>query len=283
MTKHIFITFLLFLITENSHSQNDYLPYYQLINKVKIRQAAGQHDSLTLFLKQAFDLVAYVHVEDLRLGKRIAKQVGDNELLAYCELALREAKDNLDQSLQAKLDSAGKEDQRVRSRKYVKARDYCKRYQTDSSFNYQEKTLAKSKRLMEEWRRVDSGNVELIKQVISSHGFPSEKMVGAATNFMVSIILLHYDEDTANHVMGESLTVALREGAIRPRGYARIMDRHLLNAGKPQLFYSIPINWTGMTEEERMEYNRNRLSIGLNPLEEMNIVERRNGTVVVKH
>ncbi|MEM9986057.1 MAG: hypothetical protein AAF804_13275, partial [Bacteroidota bacterium] len=57
-------------------------------------------------------------------------------------------------------------------------------------------------------------------------------------------------------------------------------DRHLLNAGKSQLFYSIPINWTGMTEEERMEYNRNRLSIGLNPLEEMHIVTRRNGTVV---
>ncbi len=133
---------------------------------------------------------------------------------------------------------------------------------------------------MEEWWRVDSSNVEFIKSVISKYGYPSEKLVGEETNDMVSIILLHYDKDTSNHIMGESLEIALKEGKIKPRMYAWIIDRHLMNVGKRQKFQSIPTPWEKMTEVQRMEYNKNRFSIGLKSLDEIKIIVRKNSVKV---
>ena len=68
---------------------------------------------------------------------------------------------------------------------------------------------------MQEWWSTDSTNVELLKKFILENGFPGEKMVGETTRG-VSIILLHYDKDTANHIMGEILKEALYDGDLSP-------------------------------------------------------------------
>ncbi len=261
-------------------SQNDYIRYYQLINKVQQNQEKKLNDSLTFYLKQAFELVDYIHIKNLELGKRIARNQKDLELLNFCKDEIRKSKENINLNLKAQLDSVGKEDQRVRSKKYYNAQNYYRKCLFDSTFNYKEKKRSRSKQLMEEWWRVDSSNVEFIKNVISKFGYPSEKLVSEETNDKVSIILLHYDKDVSNLIMGERLEIALKEGKIKPRMYAWIIDRHLLNGGKKQKYQSIPTPWVNTTESQRMEYNKNRFLIGLKPLDEIKIIIGKNSVKV---
>ncbi len=280
MKQKLIIGLFFLLFSTTLYSQNDYIQYYQLLNKVKQYEENKRNDSLVIFLKQAYDLVDYVHVDNLKLGKRIAKKQKDTNLLTYCENGLSKSKENVNLNLKVKLDSIGKEDQRVRGRKYYKAKEYYKKCLYDTTFNYNEKKRLKSKLLMEEWWRVDSCNVEYIKDIISKYGYPSEKIVGTETNSMVGTILLHYDKDTANHIMGADLNIALKEGEIRPRMYAWIIDRHLMNVGKKQKYYAIPTPWAKMTKEKREEFNRNRFLIGLKSLENMKITVRKNSVKV---
>ncbi|MCL2290809.1 MAG: hypothetical protein FWC34_08955 [Bacteroidetes bacterium] len=103
------------------------------------------------------------------------------------------------------------------------------------------------------------------------------------SNFKAYIIILHYDKDTSNHIMGERLKKALLEGNITPRDYAHIIDRHLDNAGNPQLYHSIPFFMLKpLTEEEREIVNYNRESIGLKKLNEI-VVIKRGKNLIVKH
>ena len=280
MNQKLLLALILSLFSSLLFSQNDYIKYYQLINKVKQHQDNKQNDSLTIFLKQAFELVDYIHIDNLKLGKRIAKKQKDNELLIYCENQLSKSKSNIDILLKSKLDSVGKEDQRVRGNKYSKAKEYYGKCLNDSTFIYTENKRLKSKDLMEEWWSVDSSNIEFIKDVISKFGYPSEKLVGKETNSMISIILLHYDKDTSNHIMGKDLNLALKNGGITPKMYAWIIDRHLMAAGKDQLYYSIRFPWGNMSNEQKLRYNQNRYSIGLKSLDELKIIVRGNSVYV---
>lgn len=280
MKQKILKCLIALLFSGTLYSQNNYIKYYQLISKVKQYKENNQNDSLTIILKQAFDMVDYVHIENLKLGKRIAKKQKDTELLSYCENELSKSKDNIIPKLKANLDSIGKEDQRVRGRKYSNAKGYYRKCLYDTTFNYNEKKRLKSKQLMEEWWRVDSSNVEFIKNIISKYGFPSEEIVGKKTNNMVSIILLHYDKDTANHIMNNILYEALINGHIEPKMYAWIIDRHLMNVGKEQKYYTIPTHWIKMSKEKKVDFNTNRFSIGLKPLDEIEVIVRKNSVVV---
>ncbi|WP_107038113.1 DUF6624 domain-containing protein [Brumimicrobium mesophilum] len=277
MKNVLFTLIISFLFLGTLQSQRNYIEYYQLIEKVKFNKKG---DSAIFDLKKAFASVDYIHIENLKLGKKIARKNNDKELLRYCKAELAKSKDNLNQDLKSKLDSIGEEDQRVRGRKYSKAKNYCYRHLTDSTFEYSGKELLKSQQLMREWWSVDSSNVEYIKYIISKYGYPSEQLVGRKTNRSVGIILLHYDKDTANHIMGEDLKRALVAGKIDPKTYAWIIDRHLMYAGKPQKFYSIPNPWNKMSEEKKMEYNKNRHAIGLKSLDEIKIIVRGNRTIV---
>jgi hypothetical protein len=57
--------------------------------KVNQKIDKKQYDSLHVFLKQAFNLVDYVHIENLKLGKRIARKNKDLELLSFCNKGLK--------------------------------------------------------------------------------------------------------------------------------------------------------------------------------------------------
>jgi len=280
MKFKVFIGLLILIFSSRVYSQNDYISYYQLIMKVNQKIDKKQYDSLHVFLKQAFNLVDYVHIENLKLGKRIARKNKDLELLSFCNKGLKKSKNNINPILKAKLDSVGNEDQRIRGNKYYKAKKYYQKSLFDTTFKYDEKKRLEAKKLMEEWWRVDSSNVEFVKNIISNYGFPSEKLVGEDTYEKVTIILVHYDKDTANHILGKSLEIALKEGKIKPSKYAWIIDRHLMNAGKKQIYNWIPTPWIKLTNEQRTECNKNRFYIGLKPIEDVKIIVRKNSVTV---
>lgn len=280
MNKKIISILLFSLLSGILYSQNKYIQYHQLIVKVKNLQKKKQKDSLCFYLQEAFSLVDYVHIDNLKLAKRIAKQQQHKKLLDYCENALKQSKSSINYKLKSQLDSISKEDKRVRSRKFLKAKRYYFHCLKDSTFIYDEKKRLNAKKLMSEWWKVDSCNVEFVKKIIAKHGYPSEKLVGKEGNNQVGIILLHYDKDTANHIMENQLTIALNKGKIIPRMYAWIIDRHLMWVGKDQKYYSIPTPWKKMPLEKRNQYNKNRKLIGLKPIEEIKMIVRKNSVVI---
>jgi len=72
----------------------------------------------------------------------------------------------------------------------------------------------------------------------------------------------------------------LINGDIQPKMYAWIIDRHLMNAGKPQKYYTIPTPWAEMSEMERKDYNKNRYAIGMKGLQKMIIKKHKNSVSV---
>ena len=69
---------------------------------------------------------------------------------------------------------------------------------------------------------------------------------------------------------------------IAPYRYASIIDRHLYNVGKPQIYHTLPFFICGLSKEEREIVNSNRESIGMKKLEEVTITSHKN-TVTVKY
>ena len=180
------------------------------------------------------------------------------------------------------MDSLSKRDQKVRSSKYMKARNYYYSFVLDSTLVANTRKYDKAKTLMKEWWATDSTNIESVKNFILKYGFPGEKLIGGLSSSFVTIIILHYDNDTANHIMAEILKKALYDGNIAPNMYARIIDRHLNNVGKSQIYHTLPFFIRGLTEKEREIVNSNRESIGMKKLEEVTIIYRKN-SITVKH
>lgn len=276
----ISIIFLL-NIKITAQNSNNYIEYYNLINDAEIFYAQKLYDSCFLSYQKAFAKVDYIHNANLRNAADVCKKLGQKEQSKIYLEMIKSHERSINLSHKNYLDSLQMEDQRIRSAKFIKARNYYIRSMRDSTFVPKEKTLAKSKTLMLEWWATDSSNVELLKKFISENGFPGEKMVGSETTSSVSVILLHYDRDTSNHIMGEIIKKALYDGDLSPRMYAWIIDRHLRSAGKPQLYYTIPLSTPNQLSKEKREIiNTKRESIGLKRLDEVKIIYRKNSVSV---
>ena len=267
-------------ISTITYSQNNYIEYYNLINKAKEYNKNDKIDSSLIVIKEAFKLVDYIHIDNLKFAKKISKKNKDKDFYEYCQTKLNNQKKLINISLKEKIDSLGKKDQNIRDRKHLKARDYYYKCKYDTTFDCNNEKFTKSEKILKEWWLTDSLNIVELKKIIKIYGYPGEKLVGKESNLSANIILLHYDKDTANHIMGDILNNALINGNIQPRMYARIIDRHLMSAGKPQKYYAIPTPWVEMSEMERKDYNKNRYAIGMKGLQKMIIKKRKNSVSV---
>lgn len=270
----------LLIITSVINAQNDYLTYYKLVNTAKFYANISKQDSALNKYEKAFSQVDFIHKDYLDKAIKCCKITKNKITKDKLESKREKQIEEISESYKLLIDSLGKEDQRVRSRKYMKAQAYYFKSTRDSSFSSKEKKLKKSKTLMDEWWKTDSLNIEILKQNIEKRGFPGEKLVGKGSYQMARIILLHYDNDTANHIMGEILKQALLNGMLLPKDYAWIVDRHLMNARKQQLYLSIPFGLSNLSNEEKEIINARRLEIGLESIVEANIIYRKNSIIV---
>ena len=267
-------------ISTITYSQNNYIEYYNLINKAKEYNKNDKIDSSLIVIKDAFKLVDYIHIDNLKFAKRISKKNKDKDFYEFCQTKLNNQKKLINISLKEKIDSLGKKDQNIRDRKHIKARDYYYKCKYDTTFDCNNEKFKKSEEILKEWWLTDSLNIVELKKIIKIYGYLGEKLVGKESNLSANIILLHYDKDTANHIMGDILYNALINGDIQPKMYAWIIDRHLMSAGKPQKYYAIPTPWAKMSEIEKKDYNKNRYAIGMKELQKMIIKKRKNSVRV---
>jgi hypothetical protein len=232
-------------------------------------------DSASIAYQQAFSKVDYVHNNHLKKAAKVEKKNGNTEKAKeYLDL-IEKHKKSINNELKRQIDSLGKEDQRVRTNHYAKARDYYYKCISDSSFHYDQKKLSGCKTIMTDWWKTDSLNIIALNDFIKVNGFPGERLVGYEAYDLAAIIILHFDKDTSNYIMGNILKNALMSGDILPRDYAWIIDRHLNFAGKKQLYYTLTFELEKLTKEEKDEYNKNRASIGLGRLQNLIIIKKR--------
>ncbi len=255
------------LLHEIGFSQDNYLEYYQLVTKAEGYKIAGKNDSALLSYEKAFEKVSYVHVRNLFAAKQLAKKLKQKDKAEMYHERIKANRKGINKTYKKIIDSLSKEDQRIRGKKYVNAQQVYYKTLKDSSADKTLKEFLSAQLLMQEWRKVDSANIVVMKRLIALYGYPSEKRVGNA-ELSALVILLHYDVDSTNEIMKPVLDSALIQGDIWPQHYAWIIDRRMMwGQGKLPYYYEFSkkgIEKLSATEME--EVNRRRRLIGLGDL-----------------
>ena len=121
---------------------------------------------------------------------------------------------------------------------------------------------------------LDLLNQKRLKKVFSDYGFPDKKMVGDLGLMSVKMVLQHADNDVAFQKQYlPKLKELYENGQIVGQNYAYLLDRILVNEGKPQIYGTqiIPeeikpqINYQPMEKPE--EVNLRRMKLGMMPIE----------------
>ncbi|PIQ15186.1 MAG: hypothetical protein COW67_09795 [Flavobacteriales bacterium CG18_big_fil_WC_8_21_14_2_50_32_9] len=271
MIKSILILKVCLTISLFSFGQNDYINYH--LKSFQARKLAYEQklDSALVFYKQAFELVDYIHIKNLKAANKIAKKLKDKPFYKITSDKIKSFNNqsNFNNNYRKIIDSIAVEDQIVRSNKYYQAQQVYYKYMKDSLSNKTIDEFVQSQKLMTEWFHVDSMNIEKLLSLITKYGFPSEKNIGKEGYRKAFIVLLHFDTDQDNSILKPIIDKALFNGDIAPDDYAWIIDRRLTWCqGKDPYYYHMPFGLDKLTEVEIKNINERRKKIGLRKLYE---------------
>lgn len=269
---------------KSSHAQsNDYPGYFELLrNADSLTNVKQYHDALQLY-QEAFSLVQYVHINFLEQASTCAKKAKNDTLEAHWNNEIDRIESGFNDSLITVINDLFEEDQRIRKSKYSKAARSYNSCASDTNCDQFSKEMEDIKTLYDEIIHVDSLNVQTILSIISDFGFPGEELVGSEAYHNAFIILLHFDKDAENSVLGTILDSALMRGQILPEDYAWIIDRRLAwGQGKSPYFYEMPMGLEFLTPEQIVEIDQRRAAIGLPATFENREIVRKGNTITVR-
>lgn len=271
MIKSILILKICLVISLFSFGQNDYINYHLKTYQARKLAYEKKLDSALILYKQAFNLVNYIHLNNLKTANKIAKKVKDKSFDKFTSDKIKNynTQSNFNNNYQKIIDSIAIEDQKVRGDKYGRARQVYYEYKSDSLSNKTADEFIQAQKLMNEWFHVDSMNIKRLLSLITAYGYPSEKLVGVEGYRKAFIVLLHFDTDQNNSILQPIIDKALFNGDIAPDDYAWIIDRRLTWCqGKDPYFYHMPFGLDKLSEEEIKIINERRRKIGLRKLYE---------------
>lgn len=281
----IFLTLSL-VLSLLSFGQNDYINYNLKSFQARKLTYEEKLDSALILYKQSFELVDYIHIKNLKAAQKIAKKLKDKSFYKFTSDKINQINkgSSINNEYRLIIDSLSREDQRVRGNKYSDAQQVYYKYIKDSLSNKEADEFIKAQKLMTEWWRVDSMNIQLLLSLITDYGFPSEKLVGEeAYKRKAFIILLHFDKDQDNSILKPIIDKALLNGEIEPDDYAWIIDRRLTwGQGKKPYYYHMPFGLDKLSKEEISEINERRRSIGLRKLFEGVEIKKDDMSISVK-
>ena len=254
--RYLFLN-LLFSIGFLLSAQTDYRPIFRELGE--IHQLADDEAAAARYAA-LFERLDYVPSSYLRRMERQAKRVGDKEAARRYAAAVEQWREPKDTDYATQLNAMGKEDQRVRSNKYMRAAR-----RVHSSPPADTRRYRKAAALHREWVAADSINVERLLQMVATKGFPSERLVGTRAYYWAYMIFVHYDRDSLNQVLQPIFDEALKRGDIMPYEYAYVLDRHVgLPGTAPQTYCSSPDSSTE-TAAVLEACNLKRAELGLPP------------------
>jgi hypothetical protein len=270
MIKSSFFLILGLIFSLFSFGQNDYINYNLKSFQARKLTYEKNLDSALILYKQSFELVDYIHIKNLKAAQKIAEKLKDESFYDFTTNKITQLHkgDNINNQYRLIIDSLSSEDQRVRDSKHSNAQQVYYEYVKDSLSNKDADEFIKAQKLMTEWWRVDSINIQRLLSLIDEYGFPGEKLVGEeAYKREAFIILLHFDKDQDNSILKPIIDKALLNGDIEPDDYAWIIDRRLSwGQGKKPYYYHMPFGLDKLSEEDINKINDRRRKIGLRKL-----------------
>ncbi|MFY7669764.1 DUF6624 domain-containing protein [Tenacibaculum sp. MEBiC06402] len=122
-------------------------------------------------------------------------------------------------------------------------------------------------------RKVDSGNLVIIEQILSKHGWLSSKEIGEKANSTLFLVIQHSDQKTQEKYL-PMMRKAVKEGLARATSLALLEDRVALGKGELQI-YGSQIGTDQETGEmyvlplkDPKNVNERRAKVGLGPIED---------------
>lgn len=260
--RHITILILLnlcaFLVSGQKLNQ-----YYKSLSEAQVLSKQGLLDSALAIYDSAFETVEYVHIMHLNQALILAKKINDSEKIVRYTNNIIKKNNSYDIFLSKLIDSLSEEDQRVRSRKFIKAAKFVYEKQ---NLNSDSKKYKKSLSTTNEWLKVDSCNINYLIDLFKLYGFVGEELVGTKRASYVHRLLIHFDRDINNSTLDPFLKIALSEGKLLPLSYSQIIDRHLYFQTGSQLYWTWPIsvqNEIHFSQEQIEKIYKLRESIGI--------------------
>jgi len=223
-------------ISQDLKSVSDY--YYQLYQGKQLLEN-GKPDSACIVFENAFKKVDYIQSYTIkRTVLKAAIESKNKNLVKKYRKVIKDKKKCPPKNMHILkiVDSLSKLDQKVRSNKIFKARQYYVKNVNDTLINTSKKFI-KSKALYDNHVSIDSSNIICMLQLIDKYGYVGEQMLGYKNNYKARSILLHFDTDTNNTTLGPIFLDALKKNIITPITYAQTLDRHLYNTSGTQKYW----------------------------------------------
>ena len=258
-------------------SQNPIFDYYKFERQARIFKEQNQLDSSLVCYLKALECNSECPISVLESALKISSKLENTESSSKLKNEIHEQKLKFNLEYSNQINKLFKADQRVRSAKNMRVSE---KYRVClSQGNCNENTMSQYRTVLNEWNNIDSANIVQLISLIGKYGFPSENVVGPNEYDKAFTILLHFDRDTNNVILGPILDSALVTGKIKPRDYAWIVDRRYMSVGKTPPYFHIPtVNYEMLSAEEKANVDMRRIQIGLGKVSETQIIVRtRNG------
>ena len=291
--KNYLLVSFIFIVGQIFSQEVNYIPYYHSVNKAKLAICRENGDSAILYYQQAFEMVDYILLEDLRNFTQCAAELGKDSLVYYTMdkciaqtiyLSYVFSSD----SLFDKYKNTEKwkecytiEQENIEKHKEKQAIGVLYKKVLDSlmvsdqairnkmnCFYWTFPNSKRAKKINRECRIIDSCNQVVLDEMIEKYDFPNERH-GLWNNLRFikgGIVFVHYDD---TNFLRNIEYKALLEGKLSPDYYADRANRIalLFNLNRIDYRYSYIKK---MTLQEKEQVNRNRQAIGLLSVEEEN-------------
>jgi hypothetical protein len=260
-----------------SLSQNPIFDYYKFERQARIFKEQNQLDSSLVCYLKALECNSECPISVLESALKISTKLENTESSSKLKTEIQKQKLKFNSDYSNEIKRIFKEDQRARGAKNMRIAEKYRVCQSQG--NCSENKISQYRAALDEWNYIDSTNIVQLLSLINKYGFPSENVVGQNEYDKAHIIMLHFDRDTNNVILGPILDSALFAGKIKPRDYAWIVDRRYMSVGKNPPYFHIPtVNYEMLSAEEKANVDLRRIQIGLGKVSETQIVVRtRNG------
>jgi hypothetical protein len=263
----IVVIFLLLSCSVQLKSQNINEFYFEANTARKLARD-GKTDSAITTYENAFKKVDYVHITYLQRVLELAKLNKDDARINKYTQQIKKQAEGTSPQLKAIVDSLIKVDQKMRTgvSSLISNSRYAAKCDYQQNGKKKSKRYKKSKIVLEKWVKTDSLNTHYLLTLFKKHGFIGEELLGSWGLVNVSSILLHFDTDTDNAILGPILEKARKEGKIEPQEFACILDRHLGGEYTIQKYWFWPYIGKGklqFSEAELSQIIKSRESIGI--------------------
>ncbi len=129
-----------------------------------------------------------------------------------------------------------------------------------------------SQAMIERMLAVDAANLPKIKQIVADHhGLPGVAKVGVDGTAAAWVLVQHADTDAAfQQQVLERLVPMVESGEVSAREFSLLVDRVLVNTGRPQRYGSqlagVSSRWQPKPMEAPEQVDQRRAELGLMPL-----------------